>query len=47
VLADRFGIGTAPKVLAAVGAAVAAWPDFGRQAGVDEGKIQSIRNDLA
>ena len=46
-LADRFGIGTAPRVLDVVGKAVAAWPEFGRQAGVDDGKIESIRRDLA
>jgi serine/threonine-protein kinase HipA len=46
-LADRFGIGTAPKVLDAVGKAVTAWPEFGRQAGVEGGKIESIGRDLA
>jgi serine/threonine-protein kinase HipA len=33
-VADRFGLGTAPQALAAVGAAVSAWSDFARQAGV-------------
>ncbi len=34
-VADRFGIGTAPKVLTQVREAVAAWPDFAVQAGVN------------
>lgn len=34
MVADRFGIGTAPKVLKVVGEAVSAWPDFAREAGV-------------
>ncbi len=34
-VADRFGIGTAPKVLKQVKEAVAAWPDFAGQAGVN------------
>jgi serine/threonine-protein kinase HipA len=33
-VADRFGIGTAPKVIKQVGEAIAAWPDFAGQAGV-------------
>jgi len=32
---DRFAIGTAPKVLKQVREAVAAWPDFAKQAGVN------------
>jgi serine/threonine-protein kinase HipA len=34
-VADRFGVGTAPKVLKQVREAVTAWPDFARQAGVN------------
>jgi serine/threonine-protein kinase HipA len=34
-VANRFGIGTASKVLKQVQEAVAAWPDFARQAGVN------------
>jgi serine/threonine-protein kinase HipA len=34
VVADRFGIGTAPQVLKQVAEAVSAWPDFAEQAGV-------------
>jgi serine/threonine-protein kinase HipA len=34
-VADRFGIGTAPKVLQQVRNAVTAWPDFAGQAGVN------------
>jgi serine/threonine-protein kinase HipA len=34
-VADRFGIGTAPKVLKQVREAVAAWADVARQAGVN------------
>jgi len=33
-VADRFGVGTAHKVISQVHDAVAAWPDFARQAGV-------------
>lgn len=45
-LADRFGIGTGPKVLKSVAAAVAAWPDFGTAAGVDGVAIERIQADL-
>jgi serine/threonine-protein kinase HipA len=34
-VADRFGIGTARKVIKQVREAVAVWPDFARQAGVN------------
>ncbi len=34
ILADRFGIGTAPQVLREVADAVSSWPDMARQAGV-------------
>jgi serine/threonine-protein kinase HipA len=45
-LADRFGIGTAPKILQAVADAVAAWPDFGKAAGMDVSAIERIEMDL-
>ncbi|MGB5195728.1 MAG: type II toxin-antitoxin system HipA family toxin [Candidatus Deferrimicrobium sp.] len=41
-VADRFGIGTAPKVLKKVREAVAAWPDFAGQAGVNTTETNRI-----
>ena len=41
-VADRFGIGTAPKVLKRVREAVAAWPDFAGQAGVNTTETNRI-----
>jgi len=41
-VADRFGIGTAPKVLTQVGDAVAAWPDFATQAAVSQHEVYRI-----
>jgi serine/threonine-protein kinase HipA len=41
-VADRFGIGTAPKVLKHVREAVAAWPDFAGQAGVNTTETNRI-----
>lgn len=41
-VADRFGIGTAPKVLKQVREAVAAWPDFAGQAGVNTAEMNRI-----
>lgn len=41
--ADRFGIGTATKVLQQVGKSVTAWPDFAAQAGLSSDQITSIR----
>jgi serine/threonine-protein kinase HipA len=41
-LADRFGVGTAAKVLAEVSAAVASWPDFSRTAKVSASEEQRI-----
>lgn len=46
-LADRFAIGTAPKVLHAVADAVAAWPEFGTAAGMEATAIERIKTDLA
>jgi serine/threonine-protein kinase HipA len=41
-VADRFGVGTAPKVLKQVREAVAAWPDFAGQAGVSTTETNRI-----
>jgi serine/threonine-protein kinase HipA len=41
-VADRFGIGTAPKVLKQVREAVTNWPDFARQAGVKPAETHRI-----
>jgi serine/threonine-protein kinase HipA len=43
VVADRFGIGTAPQVLKQVSAAVAAWPDHATQAKVRPTDVDRIR----
>lgn len=42
-VADRFGVGTAPRVLAQVGAAVSSWTDFARQAKVSAPEVKSVR----
>jgi len=42
-VADRFGVGTAPKVLQQVREAVTAWPDFASQAGVNPVETSRIR----
>jgi serine/threonine-protein kinase HipA len=42
-VADRFGIGTATKVLRQVGEAVAAWTDFASRAGVSAKEAVRIR----
>ena len=44
-VADRFGVGTATKVLQQIGAAVAAWPDFAAQAGLSSDEMSRIRGD--
>ena len=41
-VADRFGIGTAPKVLEQVAAAVASWPGFAKQARVRAAEVKRI-----
>ncbi len=43
LVADRFGIGTAPKVLEQVANAVSAWPELAARAGVDAKAIERIR----
>jgi serine/threonine-protein kinase HipA len=42
-VADRFGVGTAHKVVRQVQEAIAAWPDFARQAGVSPVESNRIR----
>jgi serine/threonine-protein kinase HipA len=43
VVADRFGVGTAPHVLQQVCEAVAAWPDFATEAKVSAPEVTRIR----
>lgn len=45
IVADRFGIGTAPQVLKKVKEAVAAWPEFAAQAGVAQSDVRRIGED--
>jgi serine/threonine-protein kinase HipA len=47
VVADRFGIGSAAKVLRSVSDAIAAWPDFAKQAGVPDKDIKRIAAEHA
>jgi serine/threonine-protein kinase HipA len=42
-VADRFAIGTAPRVLQQVAEAVSSWPDFARQAQVSAPETTPIR----
>jgi serine/threonine-protein kinase HipA len=46
-VADRFGIGTAPKILKQVREAITAWPDLAGQAGVDTIETNRIRDHHA
>jgi serine/threonine-protein kinase HipA len=41
-VADRFGIGPAPRILKAVQEAVTAWPDFARAAALSENDVRRI-----
>jgi serine/threonine-protein kinase HipA len=41
-IADRFGIGTAPKVIDAVKEAVKAWPEFAQAAEISQMEISRI-----
>jgi len=43
-LANRFAVGSAPKVLKQVAEAVAAWPEFAQRAGVSETEAGLIRS---
>lgn len=45
VVADRFGIGTAPQVLAQVAEAVAAWPEFAAQAAVRASEVTRVAQE--
>ena len=42
-VADRFGIGTAPKVLTDVSEAVSSWPDFAKRAKVSQSEIARVK----
>jgi serine/threonine-protein kinase HipA len=42
-VAERFGVGTAPRVLTQVAAAVSSWPDFARNANVSRSEVKHIR----
>ncbi len=42
VVADRFGIGRAPRIMTAVREAVAVWPDFARKGGLAEPDVRRI-----
>lgn len=43
VVADRFGVGTASKVVAEVSEATASWPDFARRAQVGPSEISRVQ----
>jgi len=43
VVADRFGVGTAPKVLTEVSDAISSWPDFAKQANVSPSEVSRIK----
>ena len=43
VVADKFAIGTAPKVIEQVADAIAKWPEFARQAKVSDAEVKRIR----
>lgn len=45
-VADRFGIGTAPRVLNRVAEAIAEWPRFAAQAGIQASEIRRIGEQL-
>jgi serine/threonine-protein kinase HipA len=47
ILADRFRIGAASKLLAEVRNAVAQWPEFGRRAQLSKGQIDRIKDHHA
>jgi hypothetical protein len=42
--ADRFAIGTAPRVIGQVRQALLAWPTFGARAGISDSEIERIRS---
>ena len=43
IVADRFGVGTATKVLTEVGAAIASWPDFAKRAKVSQSETARVK----
>ena len=43
VVADRFGVGTATRVLTEVSEAVASWPDFAKRAQVSPSEVKRIK----
>jgi serine/threonine-protein kinase HipA len=47
ILPDRFQVGAASRLFAEVGNAVAAWPEFARQAQVSKEAVNRIRNHHA
>ena len=47
VIADRFGVGTATKVLAEVSKAIASWPDFAKLANVNPSEVKRIKEHHA
>ena len=44
-LAERFGIGTAPRILGQVAQAISAWPQWAEYAGLDEITMERVRRD--
>jgi serine/threonine-protein kinase HipA len=45
-VADRFAIGPAPRIIDKTVEAIADWPKFARQAGLNDIAIQSIAADF-
>ena len=45
-IADRFGIGPAPKIIDEVANALADWPKYAKEAGLSDGLMQSIAADF-
>jgi hypothetical protein len=45
-LADRYAIGRTPKFIAQIAKALANWPRFAREAGLNETAIQSVAADF-
>jgi serine/threonine-protein kinase HipA len=46
-VADRFGVGTASKILRQIGQAISAWPDFAQPAGLSATEMDGIREHHA
>ena len=44
LLAEQFGIGTAPKIMVQVGEAVKAWPEFAKKAGLGEKAMMRVKD---